>query len=159
MLHASNRFPACPGAVSAVNRPKKERVSCEKIRKNVNFRYLLSCDKIPRAIRSLAVTAAHLPIDPRLARMVLAADGVSVVDFGMRRMHGLESAWRGVRAYRVAGIAGTSNVLGGLSFDLPVRGTMAHSYIQSHDDETEALRKTLAEDTVEEVRSAVEQCM
>jgi len=77
----------------------------------------------------------------KAARMVLAADGVPVVDFGMRRMHGLESAWRGVRAYRVAGIAGTSNVLGGLSFDLPVRGTMAHSYIQSHDDETEALRR------------------
>ena len=77
----------------------------------------------------------------KAARMVLAADGVPVVDFGMRRMHGLEAAWRGVRAYRVAGIAGTSNVLGGLSFDLPVRGTMAHSYIQSHDDETEALRR------------------
>jgi nicotinate phosphoribosyltransferase len=73
--------------------------------------------------------------------MVLAADGVPVVDFGMRRMHGLEAAWRGVRAYRVAGIAGTSNVLGGLSFDVPVRGTMAHSYVQSHDDETDALRR------------------
>ena len=37
--------------------------------------------------------------------------------------------------------ASHGNVLGGLSFDLPVRGTMAHSYIQSHDDETEALRR------------------
>tara|TARA_A100001391_G_scaffold189999_1_gene161976 strand:+ start:22326 stop:23666 length:1341 start_codon:yes stop_codon:yes gene_type:complete len=77
----------------------------------------------------------------KAARVVLAAGDAPVLDFGMRRMHGLEAAWRSVRAYRVAGIQATSNVLGGLTFDLPLRGTMAHSYIQSFDDETEAFRR------------------
>lgn len=73
-------------------------------------------------------------------RMVLAAGDRPVVDFGMRRMHGLEAALRSVRAYRAAGLAGTSNVLGSLRYGLPARGTMAHSYIQAHDDEMEAFR-------------------
>ncbi|WP_101675379.1 nicotinate phosphoribosyltransferase [Alloalcanivorax mobilis] len=77
----------------------------------------------------------------KAARVVLAAGDAAVMDFGMRRMHGLEAAWRGVRAYRVAGIAGTSNVLGALDFDLPAQGTLAHSYIQAHDSESEAFRR------------------
>lgn len=76
----------------------------------------------------------------KAVRLVLAAEGRPVVDFGMRRMHGLEAALRGVRAYRVAGIAGTSNVLGSLVYGLPARGTMAHSYIQAHVDEADAFR-------------------
>lgn len=76
----------------------------------------------------------------KAVRMVLAAGDRPVVDFGMRRMHGLEAALRGVRAYRAAGLAGTSNVLGSLRYGLPARGTMAHSYIQAHDDEMDALR-------------------
>ena len=76
----------------------------------------------------------------KAVRLVLAADGRPVVDFGMRRMHGVDAAVRGVRAYRSAGLAGTSNVLGGLRHDLPLRGTMAHSYILAHDDEREAFR-------------------
>ncbi|MBD3895668.1 nicotinate phosphoribosyltransferase [Halomonas sp. ML-15] len=76
----------------------------------------------------------------KAVRLVLAAKGRPVVDFGMRRMHGVDAAVRGVRAYRTAGLAGTSNVLGGLRHDLPLRGTMAHSYILAHDDEHEAFR-------------------
>lgn len=73
-------------------------------------------------------------------RVVQAAAGRPVMDFGMRRMHGMDAALRGVRAYRVAGISGTSNVLASLRHDLPARGTMAHSYIQAHPDEAAALR-------------------
>lgn len=76
----------------------------------------------------------------KAVRMVIAAGERPVVDFGMRRMHGMEASLRAVRAYRVAGIAGTSNVLGSLIHGLPARGTQAHSYIQAHADETEALR-------------------
>jgi nicotinate phosphoribosyltransferase len=76
----------------------------------------------------------------KAVRMVLAADGRPVVDFGMRRMHGMEAAWRGTRAYRAAGIAGTSNVLAGLDHGLPLRGTMAHSFVQTYRDEKQALR-------------------
>ncbi|SEM05221.1 nicotinate phosphoribosyltransferase [Halomonas caseinilytica] len=73
-------------------------------------------------------------------RLVMAARGRPVVDFGLRRMHGVDAAVRGVRAYRTAGLAGTSNVLGGLRHDLPLNGTMAHSYILAHDSEREAFR-------------------
>jgi nicotinate phosphoribosyltransferase len=76
----------------------------------------------------------------KAVRLVLAARGRPVVDFGLRRMHGVDAAVRGIRAYRTAGLAGTSNVLGGLRHDLPLRGTMAHSYILAHDDERAAFR-------------------
>lgn len=76
----------------------------------------------------------------KAVRLVMAADGRPVVDFGMRRMHGVDAAVRGVRAYRSAGLAGTSNVLGGLRHDLAINGTMAHSYVLAHDDEKEAFR-------------------
>ena len=76
----------------------------------------------------------------KAVRLVIAAQGHPVVDFGMRRMHGIDAAVRGVRAYRTAGLAGTSNVLGGLRHGLAINGTMAHSYILAHDDEYEALR-------------------
>ena len=76
----------------------------------------------------------------KAVRMVNAAQGRPVIDFGMRRMHGFDAALRGVRAYRAAGIDATSNVLGSFQYGLPASGTMAHAYIQAHDDETEAFR-------------------
>ena len=103
----------------------------------------------------------------KAVRIVMAARGRPVVDFGMRRMHGVDAAMRGVRAYRTAGLAGTSNVLGGLRHDLAINGTMAHSYILAHDDEREAFRAfarlypgtTLlvdTHDTLEGVRKVIE---
>lgn len=76
----------------------------------------------------------------KAVRMVIAARDRPVVDFGMRRMHGLDAALRSVRAYRTAGISATSNVLGSFEFGLPARGTLAHSFIQAHRDEAEAFR-------------------
>lgn len=67
-----------------------------------------------------------------------AGDRANIVDFGLRRMHGADAAMKGTRAYWIAGIAATSNVLGGIHYDVPVSGTMAHSYIQAHDDEKAA---------------------
>ncbi|WP_163558729.1 nicotinate phosphoribosyltransferase [Halomonas sp. NO4] len=93
-------------------------------------------------LESLVMNLVQLEtvIASKAVRLVLAAHGRPVVDFGLRRMHGIDAAVRGVRAYRTAGLAGTSNVLGGLRHDLPLRGTMAHSYILAHDDEREAFR-------------------
>lgn len=76
----------------------------------------------------------------KAVRVVQAAAGRPVMDFGMRRMRGLDAALRGVRAYRAAGISATSNVLASLCHGLPARGTMAHSYVQAHDSEVDALR-------------------
>lgn len=73
-------------------------------------------------------------------RMAFAADGRRVLDFGARRMHGIDAALKAARAFHIAGIAATSNVLAGRVWGVPVAGTMAHSYIQAHEDEREALR-------------------
>ena len=60
------------------------------------------------------------------------------MDFGARRIHGLDAALKGARAFSIGGVASTSNVLAGRRYGLPVAGTMAHSYVQAHDDEAEA---------------------
>jgi nicotinate phosphoribosyltransferase len=61
-----------------------------------------------------------------------------LVDFGMRRAHGAEAALLAARASYLAGFAGTATVLAGEAFGIPLYGTMAHSYIQAHDDEAKA---------------------
>lgn len=93
-------------------------------------------------LESLVMNYVHLEtvLASKASRIVNAARGRPVVDFGMRRMHGIDAAVRGVRAYRMAGISATSNVLGASRHDLPARGTMAHSFIQAHDSEDVALQ-------------------
>ena len=76
----------------------------------------------------------------KAARVVLAAGGRRVVDFGMRRMHGVDSAVAGARAFWIAGLEGTSNVLAGQLYGIPIVGTMAHSFVQCHSSELDAFR-------------------
>jgi nicotinate phosphoribosyltransferase len=71
----------------------------------------------------------------KAARVVAAAQGRAVIDFGSRRSHGTDAALKVARATYLAGGDGTSNVLAGKIYGIPVFGTMAHSYIQAHDDE------------------------
>ena len=73
-------------------------------------------------------------------RVVSAAAGRAVVDFGPRRVHGIDAAMKAARAYYIAGISATSNVLAGRRYGVPLAGTMAHSYIQAHADEAAAFR-------------------
>lgn len=109
---------------------------------------------LPQAqlVETLLINQVHFQtlMASKAARVVHAAQGSVVVDFGSRRAHGLDSAVKGARAFHVAGISATSNVLAGKRYGIPVRGTMAHSYIQAHDDELEALRQfaTLYPETV-----------
>jgi nicotinate phosphoribosyltransferase len=77
-------------------------------------------------------------IAAKAARMVLAAPGKRLVDFGLRRAHGAEAGLLAARASYIAGFAGTATVLADKEFGIPIFGTMAHSYIQVHDDEAEA---------------------
>src|SRR5262245_19452861 len=77
-------------------------------------------------------------IAAKAARMVLAAPGKRIVDFGLRRAHGAEAGLMAARASYIAGFAGTATVLADKRFGIPIFGTMAHSYIQIHDDETQA---------------------
>ena len=72
----------------------------------------------------------------KAARVVAAAQGRAVIDFGSRRSHGTDAALKVARATYLAGGDGTSNVLAGKIYGIPMFGTMAHSYIQAHDDES-----------------------
>src|SRR5881409_3761492 len=74
-------------------------------------------------------------IAAKAARMVLTAPGKRLVDFGLRRAHGAEAGFLAARASYIAGFAGTATVLADKEFGIPIFGTMAHSYIQVHDDE------------------------
>jgi nicotinate phosphoribosyltransferase len=76
-------------------------------------------------------------------RVVWAAQGRSVVDFGARRMHGADSALKQPRAFYIGGVDSTSNVLAGRLWGIPVAGTMAHSYVLSFESELEAFRQFL----------------
>jgi putative nicotinate phosphoribosyltransferase len=86
----------------------------------------------------------------KAARVVTAAQGRAVVDFGLRRMHGADAGIKAAWAFHIAGVKATSNVLAGMIYGIPVTGTMAHSYIQAHKDELEAFRAfaTLYPETV-----------
>jgi nicotinate phosphoribosyltransferase len=79
----------------------------------------------------------------KAARVVRAAQGRSVVDFGLRRMHGADAGLKQPRGFYIGGVDSTSNVLAGQMFGIPVAGTMAHSYVQSFDSEIEAFRHFL----------------
>jgi nicotinate phosphoribosyltransferase len=77
----------------------------------------------------------------KAARMVLAAPGKLMVDFGLRRAHGAEAGLFAARASYIAGFAGTATVLADKLYGIPIYGTMAHSFIQSYDEEMEAFEK------------------
>ena len=68
--------------------------------------------------------------------MVLAAPGKQLVDFGLRRAHGAEAGLLAARASYLAGFTGTATLEAALRFGMPAYGTMAHSFIQAHDDES-----------------------
>ncbi len=74
----------------------------------------------------------------KACRCILAAAGKPLIDFGLRRAHGAEAGLLAARASYLAGFAGTSNALAGAQFAIPTYGTMAHSFVQAHRDETTA---------------------
>jgi nicotinate phosphoribosyltransferase len=112
----------------------------------------------------LAILNFQTTIASKGARVVQAARGRRVVEFGSRRAHGLESGVLAARAAYLAGASGTSNTFAGKRFDIPVFGTQAHSWIMAHEREEEAFEKflqifhgdtTLLVDTYQ-VRAAIE---
>ena len=80
-------------------------------------------------------------IASKAARMVLAAEGKQLVDFGLRRAHGAEAGLLAARASYIAGFAGTATVEAERQFGIPTFGTMAHSFIEAHDDEATAFER------------------
>ena len=80
-------------------------------------------------------------IAAKAARIVLAAPGKQLVDFGLRRAHGAEAGLLAARASYLAGFTGTATMAAGQRFGVPIFGTMAHSFVQVHDDETRAFER------------------
>lgn len=74
-------------------------------------------------------------------RIVRAAQGRAVSDFGARRAHNNDAAVLGARACYIGGVSGTATVSAGQEFDIPVGGTMAHSWVMYYQDELTAFRK------------------
>jgi nicotinate phosphoribosyltransferase len=102
--------------------------------------YLLSCITFETLIASKA------------ARIVHAAQGRDVVEFGTRRAHTPEAGVLAARAAWIGGCAGTSNTLAGFRYGIPVMGTAAHSWVMSFASESESFRQLqslLAERTVQ----------
>ena len=79
-------------------------------------------------------------IATKASRVVDAAEGRAVVEFGLRREHGIDAGMKVARSSYMAGCQGTSNVLAGLAYGIPIFGTMAHSFIMSYKKEIDAFR-------------------
>ncbi|MFH0726717.1 MAG: nicotinate phosphoribosyltransferase [Pseudomonadota bacterium] len=80
-------------------------------------------------------------IATKTARVAHAACGGAIIEFGLRRAHGVDGAVSATRAAFIGGTTATSNVLAGARYGIPVRGTMAHSWIMSFKNEEEAFRR------------------
>src|SRR5579863_8186950 len=107
--------------------------------------------QIPETYLLSAVTFQTL-IATKAARVVRAAQGRDVYEFGTRRAHSPEAGVLGARAAYIGGCAGTSNALAGFRFGIPVVGTAAHSWVMSFESELEAFRqlqKLLGQGTVQ----------
>lgn len=103
-------------------------------------------------------------IATKTSRVVYAADGDGIMEFGLRRAQGPDAGLYGARAAIIGGCVGTSNVLAGQLFDVPVMGTHAHSWIMTFPDEYTAFKYyaelypdncTLLVDTYDTLKSGV----
>lgn len=103
-------------------------------------------------------------IATKAARVCWAAEGDPVMEFGLRRAQGPDASIYGARSAIIGGCTATSNVLAGKLFDVPVKGTHAHSWVMSFDDELTAFREyakifpdacTLLVDTYDTLNSGV----
>ena len=103
-------------------------------------------------------------IATKTSRVVFAANGDGIMEFGLRRAQGPDAGLYGARAAMIGGCVGTSNVLAGKLFDVPVMGTHAHSWIMSFPDEYTAFKTyadmypdncTLLVDTYDTLKSGV----
>ena len=82
-------------------------------------------------------------IASKCARIIISSRGIPCIDFSPRRDHGIDSALKVAKVSYICNFIGTSNVLAGKIFNIPVYGTMAHSYIMRFSDEETAFREFL----------------
>lgn len=99
---------------------------------------LIQCQLIETAL--LNILNFQTLIATKSARVCLAAQNDTVLEFGLRRAQGIDGAISASRAAYIGGCAATSNVLAGHLYGIPVRGTHAHSWVMSFDTELDAFR-------------------
>jgi nicotinate phosphoribosyltransferase len=92
----------------------------------------------------LGIITFQTSVASKASRVVSAAGGRPVIEFGSRRAHGPDAAIHAARAAYIAGCASTSNVEAGRRFGIPVSGTMAHSWVMGFADEIDAFRQYMA---------------
>ena len=97
---------------------------------------LIDCQLLETAL--LATVNHETLIATKANRIVLASKGRSVSDFGARRAHNIDSALYGAKAAYIGGVNSTATTLAGQLFNIPVSGTMAHSWVMAFDNEYEA---------------------
>jgi nicotinate phosphoribosyltransferase len=97
---------------------------------------ILQCQLIETPL--LTIINFQTLVATKAARIVDAAGGDNVIEFGMRRAQGPDGALSATRAAFIGGIGATSNLLAGKMFDIPVKGTHAHSWVMSFEEEAEA---------------------
>jgi nicotinate phosphoribosyltransferase len=121
-------------------------------------------------VETFIINQLHLQtlIATKASRCVHASGGRPLVDFALRRTHGIDAGMKVARASYIAGFAGTSNVMAGREYGIPIVGTMAHSFVSSFEREIDAFRAYVASfpdnaillidtyDTVEGAQHAVE---
>lgn len=127
---------------------------------------LIQCQLLETPL--LAIMNFQTLIATKSARVALAAQGEPVLEFGLRRAQGIDGGLSASRAAYVGGAAATSNVLAGKMFDIPVKGTHAHSWVMCFDSELESFEKYAAAmpnncvflvdtyDTIQGVKHAIE---
>jgi nicotinate phosphoribosyltransferase len=127
---------------------------------------LIQCQIIETAL--LNIINFQTLVATKAARMFIAAEGEPILEFGLRRAQGIDGSLAASRAAYIGGTAATSNTLAGKIFGIPVKGTQAHSWIMTFDDELEAFREYARAlpnnciflvdtyDTLEGVKKAVE---
>jgi len=99
---------------------------------------VLACQLVETAL--LNILNFQTLIATKAARVCLAAQGESVLEFGARRAQGVDGALSASRAAYIGGVHATSNVLAGKTYGIPVRGTHAHSWVMLFDDELESFK-------------------
>ena len=104
-------------------------------------------------IETLVINQVNLQslIATKAARCLWAGRGKALVDFSLRRAHGVDAGMKAARSSYMVGFSSTSNVLAGKAYGLPIAGTMAHSFVTSFEREIDAFRayaESFPDDTV-----------
>ena len=124
----SGEVSAVPEGTCVFEKEPLIRISAPLVQAQILERFILNCVSFQTMIATKA------------ARVCMAAKEKPVCDFGLRRAQGMDAGLKASRASYIGGCAGTSNVLAGKEYRIPIMGTVAHSFILAYESEMDAFR-------------------